>query len=407
MASETEMQSSPSRQARSMSRRAYLIWVMALAPCGPLVGTAAAQSDLSLELGASQIGPPLGMEGSNARFLIGGLRASRYSTEGSGIFGSVLLGQTLNDTTGGNFLSGIVEGTLASRWTPSLTGQLDLRLMGYGVRTPFPYRAFAAEGGPSLRFRTPNVSLKVAALGGVGRSRLELWRVQDGPTRVFEDDLWRAGGTAELMVGPVTSSVGLVGGLHDTPGGSYQHVGGRFVLAGIWGLAEFRVDRWSTPEGARTTGGLAIVLPIGSAWNMRGYFGRTEPDPLTLARPGSGSGGFLIGRNMLPVEEAFDDLDRPYEVIRYGDVTSRIRVSVEPPVGTALVQLLGDFTQWEPLAMTREGDRWLIEVDVPVGTHHFGFLVDDEWYIPDDAPDVVPDEWGRLSATLVIEGVGS
>ena len=46
-------------------------------------------------------------------------------------------------------------------------------------------------------------------------------------------------------------------------------------------------------------------------------------------------------------------------------------------------------------------------LEIGNGTHHFGFLVNDEWFVPDDAPDVVPDEWGRHSATLVIEGVGS
>ena len=46
-------------------------------------------------------------------------------------------------------------------------------------------------------------------------------------------------------------------------------------------------------------------------------------------------------------------------------------------------------------------------LEIGNGTHDFGFLVDDEWFVPDDAPDVVPDEWGHQSATLVIEGVGS
>jgi hypothetical protein len=57
--------------------------------------------------------------------------------------------------------------------------------------------------------------------------------------------------------------------------------------------------------------------------------------------------------------------------------------------------------------MTRRGDRWVVELAVAEGTYHYGFLVDGEWYIPADARDVVPDEWGRLSATLVIEGAGS
>jgi hypothetical protein len=64
---------------------------------------------------------------------------------------------------------------------------------------------------------------------------------------------------------------------------------------------------------------------------------------------------------------------------------------------------MGDFTLWEPVDMRRDGEQWSIEIEIPSGTHHYGFLVDDEWYVPDDTLDVVPDDWGRLSAILVIE----
>ena len=47
--------------------------------------------------------------------------------------------------------------------------------------------------------------------------------------------------------------------------------------------------------------------------------------------------------------------------------------------------------------------RWAVELSVPEGTHHFGFLVDGDWFVPVDAPDTVPDEWGRRNATLVVE----
>ena len=276
--------------------------------------------------------------------------------------------------------------------------------MGYGVQDPFPYRAFAAEGGPSLHLRTANLSVRLAGVGGVGRSQLELFRVEGGPTRLFEDDLWRAGGTAEFLVGPATSSFGVGGGLHRTPGGSYGSVGGRVIFAGAWGLAEFRVDRWDTPTSAETTGGLSLIVPLSAAWNLRGFFGRSDPDPLTLAQPGSGSGGMLVGRTLLSTAEGPLASSAPYEIIEYGETTSRVRIRLEVPEGATTVLLLGDFTFWDPLPMRRTGDSWIAELDVGVGTHHFGFLVDDEWYLPDDAPDVVPDEWGRMSATLVIEG---
>ncbi len=65
---------------------------------------------------------------------------------------------------------------------------------------------------------------------------------------------------------------------------------------------------------------------------------------------------------------------------------------------------MGDFTLWEPLAMSGAGTEWTVETELAEGTYHYGFLVDGVWYLPDDAPDAVPDEWGRRSATLVIEG---
>jgi 1,4-alpha-glucan branching enzyme len=80
-------------------------------------------------------------------------------------------------------------------------------------------------------------------------------------------------------------------------------------------------------------------------------------------------------------------------------------MSIEAPAGAGTVELLGDFTLWEPVPMRRRNGRWEIELEVGPGTHHYGFLVDDEWHVPDDTRDVVPDEWGRLSAILVIEGV--
>jgi len=386
-----------------MRARAAVSLLIAFVSAGPLPVRASAQSDVTLEIGASQIGPPIGTEGENARFLIGGLRGSHYAASGSGVFGSLLFGQTLDGMTGGSFLSGMVAAALTDRWSESLTASMDVSLMGFGVQAPFPYRAFAAEGGPSLRLRTRNLSMKVAGVAGIGRSRLELWRVEGGPTRVFEDELWRAGGTAEVMVGPATSSFGVVGGMHHTPGGDYRNAGARLVLAGSWGVAEVSLDRWDTPSSVETTGGLALIVPFGMSWSLRGFFGRSDPDPLTLAQPGRGSGGFLLGRNLLPSADRSIASRAPYEILEYGETTSRVRVSMEAPAGTTMVSLLGDFTLWDPVPMHRDGDRWIAEVDIGIGTHHFGFLVDDEWYVPDDAPDVVPDEWGRRSATLVIE----
>ena len=62
------------------------------------------------------------------------------------------------------------------------------------------------------------------------------------------------------------------------------------LFSASWVAAEVRTDVWSTPLGTEMTGGLSFVIPL-SGWSLRGFFGKSEPDPLTLAEPGSGSGG--------------------------------------------------------------------------------------------------------------------
>jgi 1,4-alpha-glucan branching enzyme len=79
----------------------------------------------------------------------------------------------------------------------------------------------------------------------------------------------------------------------------------------------------------------------------------------------------------------------------------RVRFQLDLPEATR-VDLLGGFTGWEPMPMARAGATWSLELSVPPGTHHFGFLVDGEWHVPDGAPGNVPDDWGRVNATLVV-----
>lgn len=383
----------------SISDAVMLTLLAVLVANRPVLG----QSALTLEIGASQIGTALDASGNDARFAIAGLRGSRYATNGTGVFGSVLAGHVLDAGNGGSFLSGMLEARLADRWSSSLDASFEARLLGYGVEDPFPYRAFAVEGGPSLRYQRPELSVELSGLLGAGHSEIELWRVEGGATRRFANELWRGGGTLEVLLGPVNSQFGLVGGWHRTPSGDYRSVGARTVFAGAWGIADLRADRWVTPFSTDIVAGLTLVVPIGSVWSVRGFFGRTDPDPLTLAQPGAASGGVLIGRSLLG---SSDRAERSpiYRVARSGDAAARVYFSIGAPDDARVVQVLGDFSLWEPIPMERDGSEWNVNVDVPVGTHHFGFLVDDEWYLPDDAPDVVPDEWGRLSATLVIEG---
>jgi hypothetical protein len=382
----------------------------------PLVVVAAAlvtpatvigQSEVTMEVGASHIGPPSGVDAATARFAVTGIRASKYSSDGSGIFTSVLVGRSFGPASGGDFLSGTLGGTMQQDWGAGWTAGVDVRALGFTVRAPFPYRALAAEGGPTLRYRSGRVSVKLKGLAGIGTSRMQLRRRPDTPVvRTINQDLWRMGGTTEVLIGAGNAWVGLGGGAHRTSGGTYTAGGLRLILGGTQAAAEVRLDVWDTPAGTETTGGIAIVIPVRGNWSLRGFLGRSEPDPMTLAEPGSGSGGLLLGRTVYRggITNGRASL---HEIIAGTETGARVRISVTAPATATRVEVMGDFGLWDPVPMLQESGRWTVVLEIASGIHHFGFLVDDEWFVPDDAPDVVPDEWGRRSATLVIEGVGS
>jgi hypothetical protein len=363
---------------------------------------ARAQTDVTLEVGASQMGPSLGDDADGARFGVGGIRASHYTLSGSGVAAGFLFGHTIGGQSSGDFFSASLGGSLVDEWGGGWAGGMDVRLLGFGIRAPYPYRAVAAEGGPLLRFSRGTFSVTTAAVAGIGRSRIRLWRVPGGRGRLFFDDLWRLGGTTEILFGSADIRAGVAAGVHETTGGTFSSGGGRVIFLGGQAAIEVRADVWRTPAGTDVIGGVEFVIPL-AGWSLRGFLGRSEPDPLTLAAPGSGSAGFLVGRSVVSRGVEGPAAPSRYEIVEATARGARVRIRVEAPANTERVAVLGDFTLWEPVAMTPRRGGWEAELEVPAGTHHYGFLADGEWYLPEDEPSAVPDEWGRMSAILVIE----
>jgi len=378
---------------------AGLCTVCALLAC-PAPGTA--QSDVSMEVGYSQAGAPLGLESEPGRFLVGGIRASANRSGGTGIGISVLAGRTLDDANGGDFLSASVAGTWLTDLEEGWSFGFDARGFGFRVETPFVYEALGAEGGPLLRYQGDRSLLRIAATGGVGSSLVELRAPRTDRVRVIEDELWRYGGTAEWLWGSPSVMVGAAAGGHRSAGGDYASAGVRLLTALGPLVAEARVDRWSTPDGPRTTGGLSFVLPVARhGWGVRSFLGRSEPDPLTLSQPGGTGVGLLAGRSLYRSKTGGGTT--LFRVVERASDFASVEMRVEAVDGVAAMSVLGDFTLWDEIPMRLEDGEWIVRVQVPVGTHHFGFLADGDWYLPADAPDRVPDEWGRESATLIIE----
>jgi hypothetical protein len=71
--------------------------------------------------------------------------------------------------------------------------------------------------------------------------------------------------------------------------------------------------------------------------------------------------------------------------------------------GSRTVELMGDFTDWRPIAMTLAPDgRWYARMVLGPGAHRVNVRVDgDTWHAPPGLP-VVPDDFGGVVGVLVI-----
>jgi len=247
-----------------------------------------------------------------------------------------------------------------------------------------------------LRLGGDAAALVVRGRFGTGSTRVELHRA-DGTVRRAQHDLWTRGADAELRLAGNSLALTATAGAHRSREGDFRRGGLRLVVVPGAVTVRGEIELWDTPAGGETVGGVSIAVPVGRL-EARVSALRTPPDPLTLVEPGTQS-GVVVGVRLVSLgrEEAKAAV---HEVIRPG-APARVRIHVAPPRAST-VEVLGDFDDWAPIALARDGDGWTVEVDVAPGTHHFGFLVDGQWWIPDGVQGTVPDEWGRTNATMVV-----
>ena len=82
--------------------------------------------------------------------------------------------------------------------------------------------------------------------------------------------------------------------------------------------------------------------------------------------------------------------------------TRRQAFSITAPDALS-VMLVGDFTNWQqrPVALKKEaGGVWRANVEVPLGTHHYRFLVDGEWRDDPECITRVPNPYGSENSVL-------
>lgn len=344
------------------------------------------ESRLDLDAGVSHARPPADIEADPATYMLLGGRFLAGSAFGS-LYGGLGAESSAADWVGA-VLGAAYQEQLGSRLQFGIGGYVTAFTLG----DPTPYDAVTGRVFPELRWLAGSVPITLRLHGGVGRS--DVTDFTSDPPEPVVSDLWLYGAGLETSqdLGDLQAWTGLEA--YETAGGSYLtgYAGaGWSVGTTTWRAT---IQLWDTPDDLEAQFALNLSVPLASRWGLDMTGGRSGPNPL-LNSPAGVDGSAVVSWNVLR--------PRPERGIvtlsRDGSTFASFRL--ERP-GADSVSVMGDFSDWTPIPMRQEGKGWEVRVPVDAGVYHFGFLVDGEWYVPEDAPGRVTDEFGRVNATLAV-----
>ncbi len=83
-----------------------------------------------------------------------------------------------------------------------------------------------------------------------------------------------------------------------------------------------------------------------------------------------------------------------------GGAVITLRV-VDAPSGE--VSIAGDFNNWQPAPMQREGNEWVLRLPLAPGAYHYAFRsATGEWFVPSSTPGRRDDGMGGHVAVLTV-----
>lgn len=322
-------------------------------------------------------------------YLSGGIRWLRAGA--LSLFAGGDGGWSLNEDRG-NWLSGYAGG----QWTEALGNHVETEITtsvtGFSVADPDFFEAVLLRAEPALGVRWGRLRWEIGFHGGLGRTRYGTGSLQT------EEDVWQAGSGLGVRSRVAGLTLEGSGDLHRSRDGTYRTAGASATWQWRGGRFRFAYSWWHPPStSSEHLVMLQVDLPLGPVARATTAAGHSAPDPL-LGTPSASyaSAGISIG-----VLEALHRPAAPVVKLLEGS-PPRARFVVQAP-GARSVEVLGDFSDWDPVVMRPDGeDRWVVEMELRPGLYRFGFRVDGEWWVPEDAPGRTRDEWGRDTATLVV-----
>ena len=91
---------------------------------------------------------------------------------------------------------------------------------------------------------------------------------------------------------------------------------------------------------------------------------------------------------------------RPIPATESGGVLVTLRASDAP---SGQISIAGDFNNWQPTPMQREGDRWVVRLPIGAGVYHYAFRSSTgTWFVPSSTPGRRDDGMGGHVAVLMV-----
>jgi hypothetical protein len=238
---------------------------------------------------------------------------------------------------------------------------------------------------------------------------------------------WRRGALVAEVSSGFSGAADVLGDSTDRRG--FHDSAAQLAVSPAEGLTVGGDARWVRGEGGDwpyAGGSAELRRPWGAAWAYAGaWLGDDHPDP--AAAYGAGVRVRVLDRTDVQAsvrQEPFDPLywtapRRTWSVSLSRALGRRAREERRGPRlaevadGWAVFRLprdehaaapvvMGDFSAWQPVAMTDEGGTWVVRVRVAPGAYHYAFRTADGRVVVPDGVPTVDDGFGGRSAVLVV-----
>lgn len=300
------------------------------------------------------------------------------------VYGAAALPFSSSDTFWGSAgVGGRLQPPLARR----VTFGADLAAHGYAFRDAVSDQL--GNGGTVDALPFVRLTSGLAFVEGTGG-----WRGHTLSLAGVRDNRGVIEGGARAGYGGIVSAQGDVKWVH-APGGTYPFAGGTVSYNGarvqVWGQA----GRWLSNVLDDAAWGTGAGVTLGPRTTMWASVQQEARDPLfwnTSRR--TWSVGVTQRLSARPVALL------PVPRVPAGGTVIRLDVA-DAPAGA--ISIGGDFNNWQPAPMQREGREWVMRLSLAPGVYHYAFRsANGEWFVPASTPGRRDDGFGGHDAILVV-----